>query len=561
MSLVPHGIWRALVSCTGSRTLPRTRKRGRRSLRFAAAPTLEVLELRHLLAAWTGPESIVPSAHFPTVIRDGEAPAEPGFAASSAQQQAPPPSLEAVLRRPETTAASSCPDEHAAVSTSAFHAVPLDLNLDGRFDTADLTLALRMHATVIGESGVPSFEQTVAQVMFESADFVNTFIRSAYESPSIPTNEECEPVENMEQREFTYFYAGRETVREVVDYSLVDGQLHTRTSREFDLRGIERNRTVDSFEIPSGRIKNRSEFSYDASGRKGSERYFVYDRRGSVQTLTVTVYDYAGGPVFQVTSDFDLDDRSQVTRKKVHRLDEQGRLIDLEVTKYERAVNAVSAPLLPGSSTMEDDNGVVQEILGKAEPVSERMEWNYLKQVRDAYLTARQELPPDYRRILQMNELRVQGQLEQLIGGLHLSPAAADRYRRLNLYFHLVRDLASLAPDEAPQELYDRYSHFVDPVSGTWQSWFVEFAQREHLALPLPPIRPTLPPIDAPRTDHADLAERFRHAVGPNPVQYFQNFRLKDNVETDRLLESMRRVKAQLKMLELQSDAAHPRWI
>ena len=130
MSLVPDRVWSTLVLATGSQTLKRTQKRRRGVSSRIRPPLLEFLEHRHLLAAW----SDTASEH----------------------------SLSDVSN---PTTAPTCPGEHSTVPAPAFHSFPLDLNLDGRFDTADLTLAFQTRATVINDSSVARVDQTVAQVI------------------------------------------------------------------------------------------------------------------------------------------------------------------------------------------------------------------------------------------------------------------------------------------------------------------------------------------------------------------------------------------------------------
>jgi hypothetical protein len=183
---------------------------------------------------------------------------------------------------------------------------------------------------------------------------------------------------------------------------------------------------------------------------------------------------------------------------------------------------------------------------------------SYLNQVRDAYLTARQRLEPHYREILRMNELQSQENLESLLSSSQLSTAEADRFRNLNLYFRLTKDLVSVGQEEAPPGLYERYANVVDAETGTWQPWFVEFARDERLTLPLPPLRVAFAQVDrSPRETH-QLMVSYRQLLGPNPVQYFQQMRLSGNEQVGSILESMRRVKAQTKLLEFGTQVEAP---
>ena len=267
--------------------------------------------------------------------------------------------------------------------------------------------------------------------------------------------------------------------------------------------------------------------------------------------------------MFRLTNVYNFDDHGRLVLQRIHRFDINLKQLGLDIIKYE-----VGAPLQGQNSLPASSEGANQQQLGSPELLEAGAlpgltDLSYLAQVRDAYLTARQRLEPQYREILRMNELQVQANLASLLSSSQLSPTEITRFRNLDLYFRLVKDLVSVQQNDEPRVLQQRYAGVVDATTGAWQPWFLDFAREEGLALPLPPLRVAFPPTDLAADEIAQLAARYRQVVGPNPMQYFQELRRAGTEQVSRVLESMRRVKVQLKLLqiELQGQAPAYEWL
>ena len=157
-----------------------------------------------------------------------------------------------------------------------------------------------------------------------------------------------------------------------------------------------------------------------------------------------------------------------------------------------------------------------------------------------------------------MNALPAQANLESILSSPALSAGETMRYRHLNLYFQVTKDFASINQSDNPADLYQKYSRVIDSTTGTWQSWFRDFTRNEGLTLPLPPLRVPFSRADVPRGEIAELAARYRQSIGPNPVQFFQTERLDGARHVEGILESMRKVKAQIRLLEYTREGGKP---
>ena len=519
------------IAVPATRFRPFVSKDHRRRNPCVCLPTLERLEPRHLLIA--GVDAIhespiqdvpadVPTAPAPTV---GEVCGRGGVFVSD-----DPPALPA--------------------------ASPLDLNLDGVFDSADLVAAYQANIRVVQASGASTqVSQDAHSVLFKSSDLIETLQFHAYESFLPTSGESCNDGREQQRVEYDFWHSQGQNVRETVTYAYAGEFLRSRSASQMDLQGNTRTVTVDTYTEGSESIASRSEMRYDSRGNLILELALFYDAQGDVRRSTTTAYDYGPSPVFKLTNVFNFDDQGRIVLQRTHRFDTNLNQIGLEVLKYEYAED--TSPPDGGNSKVSASSSDPQngsERLSEVDAVLGLSDLSYLTQVRDAYLTARQLLEPYYREILRMNELQVQSDLEALLSSSEVSSSEANRLRNLDLYFRLTTDLVSVNQNDEPLDFHDRYANVVDVATGAWQPWFLNFAQKEGLTLPLPPLNVAFFQSDRSPHEIADLAGQVRQIIGSNPVRFFQELRQNGAEQVSRMLEGMRRVKSQIKLVELQAE-------
>ncbi len=486
-------------------------------------PAIEPLEPRHLLATWAD-LSIAPVA--PTV-----------------PPHSPPATLESGNAQCEQDAATLRPAAPAATGAS-----PLDVNLDGRFDSADVVAAYQASTTIVYESPSQESHASLYELLFESSDLIETLRVHAYEMPSQSADASCDQQNAHSQREYTYFDSETHEKNEVVTYEFIEENLHMRTVTQWDPFGNVHLVTIDTYagELPS--LAARTEQQYDARGRLAFQLDLFYDQPGFLRSSRTTTYDYYGGPIFQRTIDYHFDQEGRLTQRRTRQFDSNQILQVLDVTHYDVEASSEPTAGVPTAGTATDEFNSLPFHTDRI----------YLRQLRDAYLTTRLLLEPHEATILQMNELQGQQQLESLLSRADLSSGELDRFRHLNLYFRIVKDLVSLGQNDDAPDLTQRYAHVLDPTTGAWQPWFSTFAANENLTLPLPPLRVAFHLPDISPRQASEVAQTFRESVGPNAFQYFQNLRQNGADHIEAILESMRRVKTQIKLLELRTNGGNP---
>ena len=307
------------------------------------------------------------------------------------------------------------------------------------------------------------------------------------------------------QLEYSYLHPQTNAPRETVIYESIEENLRTRTATQWNRLGNAHFVAIDNYvgEVPS--LATRSERQYDASERLTFQLDLFYDLRGSVRSFRATSYDYYGGPILQRTDDYVLDQAGNITQRRTRHFDSNQILKVFDLIHYDAEISPESGQGTPLAGTAGDH---WDELPFHTDLV-------YLRQVRDTYLTTRLLLEPHESKILQMNESAAQQHLESLLSQSPLSSSEANRFRHLNLYFQMTKDLVSLGQDEDATALIQRYADAIDVTTGTWQPWFVRFAAEENLTLPLPPLQVAFDSASLSPRQAGEVAQPFAISSAP----------------------------------------------
>jgi hypothetical protein len=496
----------------------------RRSRRIA--PVLEQLEARHLLAA--GVER---------------------FAVDAAESEGFDP-------------ISLCPDDFALGAETLRSSVcfqPGDFNLDGKFDSADFVLALQ--TAVHSDDAIGAYWKDAA----EFTDLAEAMQASQYESTaatdpdSCCADEETFNADDVRVYQQQYDTSDGQTIHRTVAYGFRQGSIAFRVSRSEDLAGHLRAFTFDSYQSQTASLRSRTQKFYDAQGLLQTHSISIYDVSGTTRRTSTAAYFRTVGPVYKANTTTYFNADGAIVSRSTHFYDRNLDQLGMELQSFKNGMPERSTSIVHGETGKATvTNRDLAGTQGESESNGLSTAWSYVVNIRDAHDTAVRVLAPHYQQLLRMNRLPAQKQLETILSQLRLTGSEADRYRNLDLYFRLTKDLAQAMQDGDFSGLYDSYQNVIDSASGDWQPWFRDFARQEGLTIPFAPLKVASLPVETTQRGFKALATNYRKLVGPNPQQYFQQAWQGASAEVSGLMESMRKVRAQIKMLEYSLEGRSP---
>jgi hypothetical protein len=438
--------------------------------------------------------------------------------------------------------------------------IAADFSLDGAFSTDDFIAYFK---EIDPRSEYFSSENFSLNEMF---DLAKSMQLSPYEvEGSLTASAPCllehltkSTPDQYVSQEIEYYENGT-TPHAIVTHIGSVRTFHYRSALHFDRDGNLRTSSLDIYLPNSTRIYSRSQSEYDANGVLSSYATWIYDERGAVSRETTTVIFPTGGTVFQSTDVTYYDAPSVPVLRQIHYYDRAGQRLAKTEYVFEsglattRTLSEFDQFGLVANETVEvRPEGFNRSDLGGFSRLG------YLTQVHDAFRSSLDKLAPAYREVLRMNVPDSFGRLTQFTQAANSPAADVSRYVNLRAYYYLALDLAKALQDNNFTGLYERFSRFIDPVSGQWQGWFVRFMERERLTPLLEPLRITSPPQGMSASDQAAIAAAFRDTLGDNPQTKFSTLARSAERHVLDIQESMRRVKVQIRLLELSVEDETP---
>jgi hypothetical protein len=502
-------------------------RRGQRRRRVRSAH-LESLEARQLLAA------------------DGltNEPVEVGSAGDL--------SVTAVAAQPPTF---ECPAALERISTTPLLPAPImaDYNLDGDFTSEDFVAFFHYRIHSLPE---PSLDESYD--ISEDFDLVESMQWAPYETKSQrDATHPCAIYEvaritdpTQVAREDRYAEDGT-WVQESTIRIGPHNRPNYRAAAHYDPEGRLRTFTLNLYRAGAETVYSRMHVEYDAASRVVSHLTWIYGDNGRLRRSTTSNVFYLNDQDYRSTRVEYFDDDGELTSDSIRYYNGESREVATETTEYEdglatrviRARYDRDGRTIAPTPLTDPDNWT-----SKYAPQSPQS--TYLREVEDAFRATSDTYGEHYRDVLRMNRLPSQENLEDIIDALQLGSAEANYYRQLNQYFSLSLDLARAMQQQEFSQVYDRYSTWIDSTTGDWTPGFREFVQQERLTLPLPPLRLNVSEYDVRQSDSNALTNQFRETFGDNPTAYFQAAYHEPKAHVRDLLESMRFVKAQIKLQE-----------
>ena len=465
------------------------------------------------------------------------------------------------LPQPETVAATPAPVCAASVTnrdkllTNLPAPLISDLNYDGRFSSEDLVLYYQDKQTVKWLRGVESDN------LDETLDLISSLQLLGYETGNtVGTAMLCSSglVANLPSSSTTVsraYYPGTSVVRSITSHVQSKTDPRYRAVRHFDRQGKLQSDSFELYRDNLNQLYSRSFTEYDTSGNIRASSTQVFDEAGQLRRLTSTAYPVPS-QASRTTDVWFFDASGKTVSRKTIYYDSRGIEVGLRQFGFDGG-----KPISVATGTY-DSNGqlVAQSILPAPADANEQFgigysQSAYLAQIDDAYAQALTATESAVVQVLRMNQLPSQSNLSGIISQLNLPEAEASRYRRLQHYFNVLKNLSKSRLTGDYTLFYKDFANSLDPVTGDWAAWFSNFVEAEHLTMPIPPLTASVVRDTQDATKIASLANAYRQKLGLNPQSYLEAL-FEDQVAYEQgLLESLRKVKSNIKMLELRAQS------
>ena len=433
-----------------------------------------------------------------------------------------------------------------------YDTVVLDLNLDGRFNSADLVAAVRI-PTRLRDIGKPATE-----ILRQSIDLVHALRVNAYESTDLPGDRTCTATETDADQETRYddYHDDSRSIRESVTYVRSGPNLKLREAKYFDSEEQLRTRTKIVFRTDSSPIHTRQQQDYDQQGRLTREQTQLYYQSGAIRRMITATYVNNHPLVSKIVDRLHFDESGNTTLQHIQYLDGAGADLDSDVFYF--AENS-SHPIIHRQSASAFRDRLSND--QTPQPHFELNDADFMLQLHEAHQISQERLKNDYSDILRMNLIPAQINLENLIYQARISPSETERFRNLNRYFEIVSSIAEATIDGEFSEFHDEYTREIEVSTGDWTERFRSFASSEGLSLPLAPLRFHDAPLQLTNRQTTLLANWHQTTIGRDPFAHFEQRH--QNLNVSKILESMRKVKTTVKILELKVTDSAPtfEWI
>lgn len=427
-----------------------------------------------------------------------------------------------------------------------------DVDLDGRFTTEDIV------ATYQGQSTADSNSELLRLLSFsESPKFIG------YEDDdTFVTFGECHVerlVENFANAEVstrTISDAESGSVDSEITRLRIPGQFQIRAVNSFDAMRRLHTTTVDYHLSNDGVIYSRSQTTFNINTEEPDKHItWIFDRQGNTRRTTFT--QVHPDREYQVTEVREFDDQQTIVNRRMIYSGSDGRVdirIDFESPSSvnQKVVIRILTPDGESASTFAHaiNTALPDDPIGDSNEV-------FLTQIRDGLGAAIDSVGDEFGEILRMNRPSGFGQIEHTLLSAGVTDVEAERYRDLIRYFDISLDLASAHLSDDWSAIAHSAGDVIDIESGTWKSSFLQFMEAEHLAVPLPPLVFMLSRNAV--TERADqLVNTYRERLDSQLTTQYRQVTMNPVGHVDSILESMRRVKAQIRLLEFNQDGVKP---
>lgn len=432
--------------------------------------------------------------------------------------------------------------------------VVTDFSLDGAFTSDDFITYFREVGPHTDYFSNESFSVLEMFALAKSMQFVpyeveGNSLASApcllqHLSQSTSTSDFVNHVEN---------YPGSDVPQTMVTYIGEPETVRYRSALHFDVTGNLRTSSLDVYLPDSSTIYARSQTEYDESGRIGSYATWVYDDANIVRRQTTTIVIPNGEQVFQSTDVTYFDGPNVPAFRQVHYYDRDGDRL-AKTDYYFSDDGRVSTRVL----SQYDELGSVRYRTTEHHPEGYvpsdsggYSQLGYLAQLHDAYRSVTDRLAPAYVQIQRMNVPDSFRSLRSIADRAGLTNAEYNHYVKLRSYYQYALDIANSLQDDSIQNLIYEHRYLVDQETGQFKDWFLKFMEDERLTRPVEPLRLTSSPHGMEPTDLATLSSQYLESIGNNPQAYFQELQSAPEQHVLDILESMRRVKVKIRLLEL----------
>ncbi len=458
---------------------------------------------------------------------------------------------------------TACPEPAAQVASDQRLPAPIiaDYNVDGFFTSADFVEFFRDRTQIsLAEFDSPPFD------ISEQFDLLTSMQWVPYETESVlSTANPCgiyemaldDGVTNISRQDRHYDNSSA-IQQSTVRFGAANKPSYRATyfyDREEKLTSF----ALSLYRSGEGTIYSRLLSNYDTEGRISNHSTWIYTSTGTVQRVTTTAFWYFADQVLKSTAVDLYDELEQKTSRRVYYYDNDGDQVSIEY--YDFAADGsqtISRSYLDTRGNLDTAEASQRKPTWTDDFVPTTSEFAYLIATTDEFEATRDAMNWSYQEILRMNPLSAQQQIESILNDGHLTPTEADRYRQLNQYFFLSLDLATSLQQQEFQTVYSKYGKLIDVKTGDWTQAFKDFVQREHLTLPFAPFKMIGDPhqLDVQQRDASTA--RYENLVGTNPVLYFQPLRQDVEAHVQQMLESMRRVKALIKVQDFRTKTTFP---
>jgi hypothetical protein len=441
-----------------------------------------------------------------------------------------------------------CPAALAQIVRSPQLPSPImaDYNLDGRFTSEDLVSYFHIR------DYLPNSE------MSEEIDLVESMQWTPYEGDALrDSTHPCAVYEiaaNNMTKNVTETTMPSEDGQRIKQSSLqiaIAGRPSYQAAMQYDDEGRLSTYTLDYYRVRANSLYSRMEIQYDQAGRPQDQRTWIYGEDGGLQRITASSVYYEESTVYRSTRVEYFDEQSERALSSVRYFSELTKESAYETTRY-----TAGAPSLVVRSRYDHAGRALDPT-----PMTDPNFWTsqhgprssrpaYLQELEDTYRATFATYAAQYAEVRRMNRLPSQENLSQIIEGLELPRQEGNDLVRLNLYFDLALDLAESIERQDFGALRQRYSSWIDPETGDWSQGFKDYVAAEGLALPFPALTIVDSTDELSAGERDALVSRYRQIVGDDPAAYFRATYSRPEVHVRDLLESMRYVKANIKVAE-----------
>ncbi len=328
---------------------------------------------------------------------------------------------------------------------------------------------------------------------------------------------------------------------------------------QFDQAGFVQTAALEVYLPNSAQLYSRSLSEYGKDGSLANYSTWVYSESGELRRRTTTTWNSIDAKDVQVTDARYFSEGQQEVLRLIHHQAAGGVELSRQTFRYEDGEPTSMVLEMygdPASVTTRFEN--VDSFLPQDEDLADAPGLPYLVDLELAYRATVDLLRPHYEPILRMNEPRAFSQLEALIQTAHVTDSEATRFRNLKSYFQLSVELTDALRRNDLSTVYQRFGNLIDLSTGHWAPWFSEFMRTERLAIPLEPLRLFNLSDNSSTSEQQRLVELYTKTVGENPAAYFQQLQISPQTNARSVLESMRRAKVQIRLLELEADGGVP---